>query len=105
MIGSNQRMHDALTRLRIPHYYEEYDGDHTNKVRERVERNLLPFFAKNLVSSGQPDFTGIAAGVTAAHQLRQRDRHHDRRAAARDALNPDVASHQQRTLPHAEQPE
>jgi S-formylglutathione hydrolase len=54
LIGSNQRMHEALTRLRIPHYYEEYDGDHTNKVRERVERNLLPFFAKNLVSSVNP---------------------------------------------------
>ncbi len=54
LIGSNRRMHDALTRLRIPHYYEEYDGDHTNKVRERVERNLLPFFAKNLVSSVNP---------------------------------------------------
>jgi enterochelin esterase-like enzyme len=54
LVSSNKSMHEALTRLRIPHYYEEYDGDHTNKVRERVERNLLPFFAKNLVSSVNP---------------------------------------------------
>ena len=26
-------------------YHEQYDGDHTNKVRERIERNVLPFFA------------------------------------------------------------
>jgi S-formylglutathione hydrolase FrmB len=54
LIGSNRLLHDALTRLRVPHYYEEYDGDHTNRIRERVERNLLPFFAKNLVSPVNP---------------------------------------------------
>ena len=54
LIGSNRQVHEALTRLRVPHYYEEYDGDHTNRVRERVERNLLPFFAKNLVSPVNP---------------------------------------------------
>src|SRR6185503_10183596 len=47
LLGSNQRLHEALTRLRVPHYYEEYDGDHTNKVRERIEWNVLPFFSKN----------------------------------------------------------
>ena len=54
LIGSNRQLHDALTRLRVPHYYEEYDGDHTNRIRQRVERNLLPFFAKNLVSPVNP---------------------------------------------------
>ena len=54
LIESNRRLHDALTRLRVPHYFEEYDGDHTNRIRERVERNLLPFFAKNLVSPVNP---------------------------------------------------
>ncbi len=54
LIGSNRQLHDALTRLRVPHYYEEYDGDHTNRIKERVERNLLPFFAKNLVSPVNP---------------------------------------------------
>jgi hypothetical protein len=43
-----------MTRLYIPHYYEEYDGDHTNTVRQRIERNVLPFFAKNLVSPVNP---------------------------------------------------
>src|ERR1044071_7859835 len=54
LLASNQRLHEALTRLHVPHYYEEYDGDHTNKVRERIERNVLPFFAKNLASPVNP---------------------------------------------------
>jgi enterochelin esterase-like enzyme len=54
LIGSNQQLHAQMTKLRIPHYYEEYDGDHTNKVRERIERNVLPFFARNLVAPANP---------------------------------------------------
>jgi enterochelin esterase-like enzyme len=54
LLASNRQLHDALTRLRVPHSFEEYDGDHTNKVRERLERNLLPFFSKNLVAPANP---------------------------------------------------
>jgi S-formylglutathione hydrolase len=54
LIASNQQLHEAMTRLQIAHSYEEYDGDHTNKVGERIERNVLPFFSKNLASPGNP---------------------------------------------------
>ena len=54
LLASNQQLHEALTRLRVPHSFEEYEGDHTNKVRERIERNVLPFFAKNLASPVNP---------------------------------------------------
>jgi enterochelin esterase-like enzyme len=54
LLGANQQLHAALTGLREQHYYEEYEGDHTNKVRERIERNVLPFFSKNLVSPVNP---------------------------------------------------
>ena len=54
LLATNKQLHDTMTKLRIPHGYEEYDGDHTNKVRERVERNLLPFFSKNLASPVNP---------------------------------------------------
>ena len=54
LIASNRRLHDAMTRLKIAHSYEEYDGDHTNKVGERIERNVLPFFSKNLASPANP---------------------------------------------------
>ncbi len=54
LLASNKELHAALTRLRIPHRYEEYDGDHTNKVRERIERSVLPFFSKNLAAPANP---------------------------------------------------
>jgi enterochelin esterase-like enzyme len=54
LLAANQELHKELTRRRIAHHYEEYDGDHTNKVGERLERNLLPFFAKNLVAPANP---------------------------------------------------
>lgn len=53
-IRSNRELHAAMTKLRIPHFYEEYDGDHINKVRERIELNVLPFFSKNLVAPANP---------------------------------------------------
>jgi hypothetical protein len=54
LIGANKELHAAMTKLRIPHYYEEYEGDHTNKVRERIESNVLPFFSRNLVAPANP---------------------------------------------------
>ena len=54
LISSNRRLHEAMTRLTIPHGYDEYDGDHTNKIGERIERNVLVFFSKSLVSPANP---------------------------------------------------
>jgi S-formylglutathione hydrolase FrmB len=54
LYAANQQLHDTLTRLHVPHSFEEYDGDHTNKVRDRIERNVLPFFSKNLASPVNP---------------------------------------------------
>ena len=46
----NRQLHTAMTKLRIPHAYEEYDGDRTSRLRERLERNVLVFFARHLAS-------------------------------------------------------
>src|SRR5688572_2056040 len=54
LLASNQQLHEALQRLRIPHEYQQYDGDHTSGVRERIERNVLPFFSKNLAAPANP---------------------------------------------------
>jgi enterochelin esterase-like enzyme len=54
LLASNRQLHDALLRLRIPHEYEEYDGDHTSGVGERIERSVLPFFSKNLAAPANP---------------------------------------------------
>lgn len=52
-LATNRQLHDALRRLYIPHYYEEYDGG------ERFERNLLPFFSKNLAAPANPTSPGV----------------------------------------------
>jgi enterochelin esterase-like enzyme len=54
LLAANRQLHDAMTKLRIPHHYEEYDGDHTNKVRDRIELHVLPFFSKNLAAPANP---------------------------------------------------
>ena len=50
MVERNRQLHSAMTKLRISHTYEEYDGDRSNRVRERIEWNLLPLFARNLAA-------------------------------------------------------
>ena len=48
LLGTNKQLDEALTRLGVKHTYETYAGDHTNRVRERWEQRVLPFFANNL---------------------------------------------------------
>jgi len=49
-LASNRQLHDAMARLRIPHYYEEYDGEPTG----RIDTRLLPFFSRNLAAPANP---------------------------------------------------
>jgi len=52
-IAANIKVLDGmLTTYQIPHTYEEYDGDHINRIAERIEQKMLPFFSGNLVSEG-----------------------------------------------------
>jgi hypothetical protein len=46
--ADNVKLDAELTRLRIAHGYELYDGDHTNRVKERFAAKLLPFFSQHL---------------------------------------------------------
>ena len=41
----------ALTRLDVRHTFEEYDGGHIDRVRERFEHAVLPFFGRVLRQS------------------------------------------------------
>ena len=50
LLESNRLLHSALTKLRIPHTFEEYDGDHVNRIAQRLESNVLPFFARHLAA-------------------------------------------------------
>jgi enterochelin esterase-like enzyme len=46
--ADNVNLDAALTRLRVPHEFEQYEGDHGNRVRERFETKVLPFFSQHL---------------------------------------------------------
>jgi S-formylglutathione hydrolase len=51
LAASNKEMDASLTQVGIPHKFETYEGDHTNKVKERFEAHVLPFFSENLKTS------------------------------------------------------
>ena len=46
-------LHEVLGGYKIPHVYEIYEGDHTNRVAERIRATMLPFFTKSLASDGR----------------------------------------------------
>jgi enterochelin esterase-like enzyme len=46
--ADNVGLDAALTRLKIEHVFEQYEGDHVNRVGERFEANVLPFFSEQL---------------------------------------------------------
>jgi enterochelin esterase-like enzyme len=48
LIGGNKAISDVLTSYGIDHVYETYEGNHTNKVAERYETRVLPFFSREL---------------------------------------------------------
>jgi enterochelin esterase-like enzyme len=48
LANSNRELHRVLTGYGIPVAFEVYDGDHTNHIVDRMEKSVLPFFAKNL---------------------------------------------------------
>ena len=43
-------LNQVLDKYGIKHIYEEYDGDHINRVAERIETKMLGFFSENLAS-------------------------------------------------------
>ena len=44
----NVELDQELTRLGVTHGFELYDGDHGNRVAERFQSKLLPFFSQQL---------------------------------------------------------
>jgi hypothetical protein len=48
LIRDNKQISDVLTSYGIKHVYETYEGDHTNKVAERYQTRVLPFFSREL---------------------------------------------------------
>lgn len=48
LIEDNKLINAELTRFGIAHGWSVYDGDHGNRIRDRLRSDLLPFFAVNL---------------------------------------------------------
>jgi S-formylglutathione hydrolase len=42
-----ETLHNILDSYRIKHFFELYEGDHVNRVAERLEKHVLPFFDAN----------------------------------------------------------
>ncbi|NND31706.1 MAG: esterase [Saprospiraceae bacterium] len=47
--GATKQLHERLEAYGIQHVYESYEGDHVNKIGERIYSEVLPFFSKELV--------------------------------------------------------
>jgi S-formylglutathione hydrolase len=45
---ASRALDEVLTTYKIPHTYETYDGDHINRVAERLETSVFRFFSENL---------------------------------------------------------
>jgi enterochelin esterase-like enzyme len=50
LIGGNAATDRALTRVGVPHSYVNYEGTHMNKIAERFEQLVIPFFAAQLTA-------------------------------------------------------
>jgi hypothetical protein len=46
--GTVERLDKILNDYAIGHVYEMYEGNHINRIAERLEKKVLPFFAENL---------------------------------------------------------
>jgi enterochelin esterase-like enzyme len=46
--NANRQFSEALKRNLIEHSFEVFEGGHVDKVRERIETKMLPFFTKTL---------------------------------------------------------
>lgn len=48
--ASNERLAGVLAAYGIEHAFETYEGDHVNRIAERMEQKVIPFFSEHLAS-------------------------------------------------------
>jgi enterochelin esterase-like enzyme len=46
--ASTRELDKALTDYGVAHFYESYEGDHLNRIAERLQTKTLPFFSEHL---------------------------------------------------------
>ena len=50
ILDSSQYFADMLKRMKVPNSFEVFEGGHNDKVRERIESKILPFFSSTLAN-------------------------------------------------------
>jgi S-formylglutathione hydrolase FrmB len=48
LAGQNRQVDESLTAFGIAHTFEVYEGDHSNRVPQRFETSVMPFFSSTL---------------------------------------------------------
>jgi enterochelin esterase-like enzyme len=48
ILADSNAMHAELNRYGVAHHFEVYEGDHGNRVPDRFQAKVLPFFARHL---------------------------------------------------------
>jgi len=48
LLATNKQLQEALVRYGVNYKFETYEGDHTNRIAERIEMKVLPFFSEYL---------------------------------------------------------
>jgi acetyl esterase/lipase len=64
--ADNVGLDAALTRLRVTHTFEQYSGDHGNRIRERFAAKVLPFFSAQLAAAPVPPKVVVASDGSVA---------------------------------------
>jgi enterochelin esterase-like enzyme len=53
LIGSNRTLSEMLTQYGVDHTWKTYEGDHINRITQRFEEYVLPFFSQHLRQDGK----------------------------------------------------
>jgi enterochelin esterase-like enzyme len=48
LLSTNKQMEESLLRSGVNYKFETYEGDHSNRIPERIEMKVFPFFSENL---------------------------------------------------------
>jgi S-formylglutathione hydrolase len=48
LVTTNKQLEQVLINFGLAYKFETYEGDHTNRIPERMETKVLPFFSQNL---------------------------------------------------------
>jgi S-formylglutathione hydrolase len=53
LLATNEQLDKAFTASGIDHSYETYDGNHSDRIANRMEQNVLPFFSEHLTFNAE----------------------------------------------------